>query len=75
MTEERSVERSKKLGFFGRIGLFIRQVIAELKKVVYPTKNELWTYFLVVIVFVTVLMAFVGIVDFVSGWLANLVFD
>ncbi|MES2866679.1 MAG: preprotein translocase subunit SecE, partial [Actinomycetota bacterium] len=31
----------KKLGFFGRIALFFRQVIGELRKVVTPTRKEL----------------------------------
>ena len=31
----------RKRGFFGRIALFIRQVIDELRKVVWPTINEL----------------------------------
>ena len=38
-----------KRGFFGRIALFIRQVIDELRKVVWPTMNELWTYFTVAV--------------------------
>ena len=45
----------RKRGFFGRIALFIRQVIDELRKVVWPTMNELWTYFTVVVVFTGVL--------------------
>ena len=61
-------------GFFARIILFWRQVIDEMKKVVYPTRNELWTYFLVVIVFVVILMAFVGLVDLISQSLVNLIF-
>ncbi|MBV7363434.1 preprotein translocase subunit SecE [Actinomycetaceae bacterium TAE3-ERU4] len=75
MSEASKTEESRKLGFFARIALFIRQVINELKKVVYPTKNELLTYFLVVILFVGVLMAFTGAIDFLFGWVANLVFD
>ena len=31
-------------GPFARIALFIRQVIAELKKVVTPTRRELFSY-------------------------------
>ena len=38
--------------FFGSIGLFVRQVVAELRKVVRPTRNELITYTSVVLVFV-----------------------
>ncbi|MDO5701531.1 MAG: preprotein translocase subunit SecE [Bowdeniella nasicola] len=54
-------------GLFARIALFYRQVIAELRKVVRPTKTELWTFFTVVLVFVIAIMAFVGVLDFVFG--------
>ena len=33
--------REKKLNFFQRIALFIRQVFAELRKVVWPTQQQL----------------------------------
>ena len=56
-----------RLGIFGRIALFVRQVVAELKKVVRPTRSELITYTGVVLVFVLVVMAFVLMVDFVIG--------
>ncbi|PJI94942.1 preprotein translocase subunit SecE [Luteimicrobium subarcticum] len=58
---------SEKKGFFGRIVLFVRQVVAELKKVHTPTRTELFTYTAVVLVFVTVIMAFVTLVDFGIG--------
>ncbi|MBD3785154.1 MAG: preprotein translocase subunit SecE, partial [Micrococcales bacterium] len=45
------------------LGLFVSQIIDELRKVVRPTRNELWNYTLVVIVFVTVMMAVVSGLD------------
>jgi preprotein translocase subunit SecE len=57
----------QKLGFFARIFLFFRQVIAELKKVVTPTRSELVNYFLVVVGFVVVVMLIVTALDFVFG--------
>jgi preprotein translocase subunit SecE len=57
----------KRRGLFARIALFVRQVVAELKKVVRPTRNELVTYTAVVLVFVAVVMAFVTVVDFGIG--------
>jgi len=45
--------------FFGSIGLFVSQIIDELRKVVRPTRHELLTYTSVVIVFVGVIMMFV----------------
>jgi len=53
------------LGFAGRIGLFYRQVISELRKVVWPTRNQLTTYTAVVLVFVGFIIAVVSILDVV----------
>lgn len=65
----------QELGFFGRIAQFFRQVVDEMKKVVYPTNEELWRYFVVVIVFVAIIMAFVGLIDFGFGFLTDLIFS
>ena len=45
-------------------GLFYRQVLAELRKVVRPTRRELITYTSVVIVFVLIMLAYVSGLDF-----------
>ena len=60
--------------FFASIGLFIRQMLDELRKVVRPTRSELWNYTLVVIVFVTFMMAMVSGLDFGFSKLVGLVF-
>ena len=44
--------------------LFTRQVAAELRKVIWPTRNELVTYTIVSVVFVTAMVAFVGVLDY-----------
>ena len=49
--------------FFGALGLFISQILDELRKVVRPTRHELVTYTSVVIVFVSVVMALVWGLD------------
>lgn len=59
---------------FARMVLFVRQVVAEMKKVVYPTRKELNTYFWVVLVFVLLIMAFVGVIDLGFGYLASIIF-
>ena len=67
MSESASVARRKqatKYGPLGRIVLFFRQVVDELRKVVWPTGSELWTYFLVVVVVIVAIMAFTGVLDF-----------
>jgi len=52
-------------GLFARMGLFYRQVIAELRKVIWPTRKELLTYTTVVITFVAVVAAIVALLDFI----------
>ncbi|MGB3413608.1 MAG: preprotein translocase subunit SecE [Microbacteriaceae bacterium] len=66
--------RSEKRGFFGRISLFISQVVAELKKVIAPTRQELVRMTLVVLGFVVVMIAIVWALDQLFGWLAVVVF-
>jgi preprotein translocase subunit SecE len=61
-------------GLFARVALFVRQVVAELKKVVRPTRAELIRYTTVVLVFVAVVMAFVTGVDLGVGSLVGWVF-
>ena len=53
---------------------FYRQVVAELRKVVYPTREQLITYFIVVMVFVIVMMAIVSSLDLAFGKLAFEIF-
>ena len=58
-----STETAPRANVFGRIALFLRQVIAELKKVTWPTREQLGTYTTVVIVFVTFLALIVALMD------------
>ena len=51
---------------------FYRQVVAELRKVVWPTQQQLITYFVVVLVFVLVVMTIVSLLDLAFG---KLVFE
>ena len=53
---------------------FYRQVVAELRKVVYPTQQQLVTYFIVVMVFVIVMMAIVAALDLGFGKLVFAIF-
>jgi len=46
---------------------FYRQVVAELRKVVWPTQEQLITYFLVVMVFVLVMISIVSALDLAFG--------
>jgi preprotein translocase subunit SecE len=53
---------------------FYRQVVAELRKVVWPTRQMLITYFWVVLVFVIVVMTFVSLLDLGFGKLMFAIF-
>ena len=50
-----------------RLSLFYRQVVAELRKVIWPTRKELITYTTVVIAFVLVVIAYITVLDYVFG--------
>jgi preprotein translocase subunit SecE len=52
---------------WSRMTLFLRQVVAELRKVVYPTRPQLLNYTAVVLVFVAVMIAIVTVLDLAFG--------
>ena len=56
-----------KEGLIARARLFVRQVIVELRRVVWPTRKQVTTYTGVVLVFVTVLSLIVAVLDFIFG--------
>jgi preprotein translocase subunit SecE len=68
------LERQARRGPIARIALFLRQVVAELRKVVTPTWRELVTYTGVVLGFVVVMMAIVYALDLGFGALVVWVF-
>ncbi|RJQ69436.1 preprotein translocase subunit SecE [Pseudonocardiaceae bacterium YIM PH 21723] len=57
---------------FKRLSRFVREVVAELRKVIWPTRKQLVTYTMVVLVFVVFMVSFVSLLDygFASGVLA-----
>lgn len=69
-----SGDRQEKLNIFGRIALFLRQVIAELKKVIVPTRSELIRMTVVVLAFVVLMIVIVWGLDQFFGWLTIFVF-
>ena len=66
--------RERKPNFFQRIAIFLRQVFAELRKVVTPTRQELLKYTAVVLGFVVVMMALVYGLDVLFVWITSYVF-
>ncbi len=67
MTETRpaSSARSGQPGGRPSISLFFRQVVAELRKVIWPTRDQLTTYFTVVLIFVCFMIVVVSVLDYV----------
>lgn len=57
-----------------RPATFVAQVMAELRKVVQPTRQELITYTIVVFVFVCVMMAYIFGMDQLFQQVVRLVF-
>jgi preprotein translocase subunit SecE len=56
---------ARRPGIGTRINIYNRQVVAELRKVIWPTRNELVTYTVVSLVFVTAMVALVSFYDFI----------
>jgi len=69
-----SATNSERLGPFARMSLFLRQVTSELKKVVWPTKDQLVTYTSVVIVFVIIMGFIIASFDFAFVKLVLVIF-
>ncbi len=61
--DARGPKKAKRPGPIGRTSIFVRQVAAELRKVIWPTRKELVTYTGVVIVFVVIMGVIVAMFD------------
>lgn len=57
-----------------RVGRFLREVVAELRKVIWPRRNELITYTAVVLVFVLIMVGIVFGLDTLMGKVVLMVF-
>ena len=53
---------------FARFGLWYRQIVAELRKVIWPTRKELVAYTAVTLVFAVVMIAIVAGLDYFANW-------
>ncbi len=58
----------------GRFTRFTQEVIAELKKVSWPTRPQLIQSTMVVIVAVAIVAVFLGLADHVSAWITDRIF-
>ncbi|MEU4318546.1 preprotein translocase subunit SecE [Nocardia fluminea] len=70
---DKSAGKAKTGNPFKRVLKFLREVIAELRKVIWPNRKQMVTYTAVVLVFVVFMVAFIAGIDvaFVKGvdWL------
>jgi preprotein translocase subunit SecE len=53
--------------FFSNPREFVRETISELRRVVWPTRKQVVTYTIVVLVFVVVMSLFVSAIDLLVG--------
>lgn len=50
-------------GMFSRLFRFLREVVAELRKVIWPTRKQMITYTTVVLIFVAFMVALIALLD------------
>jgi preprotein translocase subunit SecE len=74
MAKARETQKAVKPNVFMRIGLFIKQIIDELRKVVSPTSKGLFAWSFAVFVFVLFLMLIVTGMDLGLGKLMLWIF-
>ncbi len=82
MSENKEVKKTEKPGFFARAAAFCRSLpgriqaafknmAAELKKVSWPTRQDLINYSIIVVAFVVALAVVVGLLDTASSFLVR----
>ena len=49
--------------FFNKINIFLKEALAELKKVIWPTRKDLKNSTVIVISFIIIVSIFIGLVD------------
>ena len=82
MSEKKEVKKTEKPSFFTRATNFVaglpkrianafKNMVAELKKVAWPSKKDLINYSIIVIGFVVVLALVVGVLDTASSFVVK----
>jgi preprotein translocase subunit SecE len=66
--ERRTARPVERRNAFERLGLWWRQIVAELRKVIWPTRKELVTYTIVTLVFSVIMIMIVFAVDYGANW-------
>lgn len=67
-TRSRAEAEKTRVGFFARIVRYAREVVSELRKVIWPTRKQMITYTGVVLVFVAFMVALVFGLDSAFAW-------
>ena len=62
-TPTRDKSKDSRPGLFARLFRFLREVVAELRKVIWPTRKQMITYTAVVLVFVAFMVALIAGLD------------
>ena len=62
-TRRQTAGADHKLSLWGRLVRFFREVVSELRKVIWPARNQMVTYTVVVVVFVVFMVALVAGLD------------
>ena len=65
-------EKTNNPGFFARIVKYFRDAKGEFKKIVWPSKKQVWNNVLVILVMVLVFSVLTWGVDFILAFLRNL---
>ena len=65
---------AKRPNLFERIAIYNRQVVAELRKVIWPNRKQMVSYTTVVLVFLVFMVVLIGLVDLGLTKLVMLVF-
>lgn len=73
-SQDKGDEKVIKPNVFMRIGLFVKQIFVELRKVVVPTRIGLLKWTVAVLIFVLFLMLLVTAMDYGLGKLMFLIF-
>ena len=72
--ERRPARPAERRNVFQRLGLWWRQIVSELRKVIWPTRKELVAYTTVTLVFSVVVIAIVFLLDYGTNWAVLKVF-
>ncbi len=65
-------EKTKNPGFFARILKYFKDAKGEFKKIVWPSKKQVWNNVVVILVMVLVFSVLTWGVDYVLAFLRNL---